>query len=227
MPRFEHRFSMTQMPFDHINDKLLVHYGPPPKLSGDSPWERLIVAVLAQRASPAAVSERLDKLREADLVSPLSVFDIDPEDLAELLGPATAAKLRKLARWLIDQHQGDATRALTLDTETLRDELTAINGIGPATAAAIVLHAARASYFVVDRAAHRVFKRHGWFDFDADDAEIQASVEAGLAGGPQRLGRFHLLIQRVGHDFCGTRPRCAECPLGELLPEGGPREPEL
>lgn len=218
--------------FDHVFEQLFAHYGEPPEPPGDSPWERIAAAALMQRAAPAAVATALSSLRETELLDPHSVLEIDPEELAELLEPAgatrqAAGRLRKLAGWLIEKHEGDAAHALDLDAETLRAELAEINGIGRATADALILHAARKPVFAVDRAAHRVFKRHGWFDFDADDDELKSSVEASLRHAPRRLTELHELIAQVGRDYCGSRPRCDDCPLAELLPEGGPREPEL
>ena len=223
---------MPDSAFDRVHEKLLASYGTPPASPGDTPWERILAAVLLQRAAPAEVAAALSRLRDADLVAPQSLLDVDAEELAERLKPVGAARqaagrLRKIARWLIDQHQGDAAQALDLDAETLRAELAAMNGIGRTTADAVVLQAACKTVFVVDRAAHRVFKRHGWFDFDADDSEIQAGVEAALDHDPHLLAQFHVLIQRVGRDHCGARPRCDECPLAELLPDSGPREAEL
>jgi endonuclease III len=32
---------------------------------------------------------------------------------------------------------------------------------------------------------------------------------------------------RLGKDYCRkTKPKCTECPLHEMLPKGGPLEPE-
>ncbi|HEX5447392.1 MAG TPA: endonuclease III domain-containing protein [Pirellulales bacterium] len=221
---------MLDSAFDRVYEKLLAHYGPPQEPPGESPWERLVAVVLTQRATPAAVAAALDNLREADVHNPYSLLEVDSEELAELLQPAGAARqaagrLQKLARWIIENHGGDVAEALSLDAETLRAELAAINGIGRATADALLLHAARKPAFVVDRAAHRVLKRHGWFDFDADDDELKMAIEAGLGHDPSRLKQLHLLIARAGRDYCGSRPRCDACPLAELLPDGGPREP--
>ena len=54
----------------------------------------------------------------------------------------------------------------------LREELSMIKGIGPATADAIILLALKRPSYPVDRASFRVLVRHGWIDSTAtyDDA---------------------------------------------------------
>ena len=105
--------------------------------------------------------------------------------------------------------------------------LLAVHGIGQETADSILLYAGGLASFVVDAYTYRIFTRHGWIGFDADYAAIQEYFASGLPDDAAMFNEFHALLVRVGKDYCRkTGPKCAVCPLRELLPAGGPREPE-
>jgi endonuclease III related protein len=212
------------------------HYGEPPRPVGDSLWERLIGGLLAQQATPERAERALGNLREAGIRDAKSLADADVDELMELIAPAGAAKtkagrLRNVARhlmaWAEREGAGADVEALAqLDTPSLRELLAAVNGISRATADGTVLDVFERPVFPAERAAHRVLKRHGWLDFDADDEMLGGEVESGLDREADRLRRFHVWLGQVGRDYCGQTPRCDGCPLQPLLPASGPLEPE-
>ena len=53
----------------------------------------------------------------------------------------------------------------------------ALNGVGPATADALLLFALRRPVYPLDRATYRILVRHGWLDPSADYDEARAVVE--------------------------------------------------
>lgn len=213
------------------------HYGEPPAPIGDSVWGRLVGVLLEQQTTHERAERALSNLREAGIGNAKSLVELDADELAELIAPAGAAKtrasrLRNLARQLLtwaeraatDDHFGDLER---LDTPSLRALLAAVNGISQTTADAMVLEAIGRPVFPAGPAAHRVFKRHGWLDFDADDETLREEVESVLDRDVDRLRRFHAWLGHVGRDYCGQTPRCDGCPLQPLLPEIGPLEPDV
>ena len=109
----------------------------------------------------------------------------------------------------------------------LRQELLAVHGIGPETADSILLYAGGLPSFVVDTYTHRVFSRHGWISFDADYHQTQDYIQGELPQEVKLYNEYHALLVRLGKDFCRkSNPKCAACPLRELLPSCGPLEPE-
>jgi endonuclease-3 related protein len=109
---------------------------------------------------------------------------------------------------------------------TLREELLAVNGIGPETADAILLYAGGMPTFVVDTYTHRVLARHGWIGYEADYHDIKDHFESALPADAKLYNEYHALLVRVGKEFCRrTEPRCTECPLAPLLPPQGIVEP--
>ena len=58
-----------------------------------------------------------------------------------------------------------------------------------------------------------------------DDRELCEMLQEYLAGElPEEspiYNELHALLVNVGHHHCRKTPRCEECPLREMLPEGG------
>ena len=80
---------------------------------------------------------------------------------------------------------------------------------------------------MVDAYTHRIFARHGWIGFDADYHQIQDFIQSCLPEDARLYNEYHALLVYAGKHFCNkSNPKCNECPLKEMLPEGGPLEPE-
>ncbi len=153
--------------------------------------------------------------------------------------PGAIAPLKHLARWLVDQGmtatcRGCSIRAQPESTDSLRDELAAIKGIGPAAADADPLFALKRPSYPVDRATFRVLVRHGWLDptatyDEARDLVVERAVDRrGRSRMSRRCGLLGELshgMEQLGRQFCrAAAPHCERCPLERFLPEGGPRE---
>jgi endonuclease III related protein len=127
-------------------------------------------------------------------------------------------------------------------TAQLRDELLALNGVGPETADSILLYAGGHEVFPVDAYTRRLLERHGLADSRASYEEIRGLCERALqqvftpgvplpmpgqaAHRPSRASRLnrsglapaynemHGLIVNVGKNYClKSRPACERCPL--------------
>jgi len=212
--------------------RLFDAFGPQHWWPGETPFEVMVGAVLTQNTSWRNVERAIRNLREADLLSPKELYGVPVEELEELIRPAgyyrvKARRLRALLEWLVERFDGSLDAMFAVGLPDLRQELLAVNGIGPETADSILLYAGGLPTFVVDAYTHRVFARHGWIDFDTDYHGIQEYVEGELPRDVSVYNEFHALLVRLGKDYCRkTKPRCTECPLREMLPSGRPLEPE-
>ncbi len=199
---------------------------------GDTPFEVIVGAVLTQNTSWRNVARAIDNLRQADLLEPHALADVPVEELEELLQPAgyfrvKARRLRSLLELIVERYDGSLEAMFATDPAELREQLLGVNGIGPETADSILLYAGGLPSFVVDAYTQRIFARHGWIDFDADYHGIQDYVEGKLPRDVQLYNEFHALLVRLGKDFCRkSKPKCGECPLREMLPDGGPLSPD-
>ncbi len=215
---------------DGVYARLLAHYGPQ-SWPAESPLEVMVGAVLTQNTAWRNVEQAIANLKDAGALRVEALDKLNDEALAELIRPAgyhrlKARRLKNLARCVVQQHDGSLEALFQFDVESLREQLLSLNGIGPETADLIVLYAARKPTFVVDAHAARVFKRHGWIEFEADYHAIKDFFESGLEQDLALFQEYHALIARVGNEHCRKRPQCEGCPLRDLLPEGGPLEPD-
>jgi endonuclease-3 related protein len=211
---------------------LLDAFGPQQWWPAQSPLEVMVGAVLVQNTNWINVTRAIENLRRADLLDPHSLAAVHPEELEELVRPAgyfrvKARRLHNLIAFLVDRYQGSLEALFRTDPATLREQLLSLNGIGPETADSILLYAGGLPAFVVDTYTHRILARHGWIEWDVDYHALQQFFTDRLPEDPPLFNEFHALLVRVGKDYCRKQgPRCAECPLREMLPPGGPLETE-
>ncbi|HVW35790.1 MAG TPA: endonuclease III domain-containing protein [Pirellulales bacterium] len=213
-------------------EQLTSHYGRRMRAAAPDSFVALICSILDEACDRPRAVEVLENLSAAGVIDVRALSDASRDELSEWMAPAgnaqkRAERLRRLAAFVVDRYEGDVDAMLAADAESLREELLAIRGVGAETADSVLLYAAGRPSFVVELAAHRVLKRHGWVEFDADNATIKENVESSLARDPARLAEFHDLLQIVGREHCRKAPVCEGCPLAELLPECGPLAPEF
>lgn len=215
-----------------IYDRLLARYGPQSWWPGDSPFEVMVGAVLVQNTSWQNVEKAIRTLRNEDLLDPHRLYEVPLEELEGLIQPAgyfrvKARRLRNLLEVLVQRYDGSLEAMFSTSLPELREQLLSVSGIGPETADSILLYAGNLPTFVVDTYTYRVFSRHGWISFDANYEQIKESMEDGLAQDVAMYNEYHALLVRVGKECCRkSKPLCNGCPLADLLPEGGPLEPE-
>lgn len=208
-------------------ERMLAKFGPQHWWPGDSPFEIMVGAVLVQNTSWRNVEHAINNLREAGVMELHALYQVPPAELAELIRPAgyyqlKTKRLRNLLRFLVEQHDGSLESMFSTSLDSLREQLLAINGIGPETADAILLYAGGLPTFVVDTYSHRILARHGWLDYDASYTDIKEYFESALPEDAALYNEYHALLVRVGKDYCKrTSPNCEACPLAEMLPPSG------
>ncbi|MGD0382905.1 MAG: endonuclease III domain-containing protein [Thermoguttaceae bacterium] len=215
-----------------VYDRLLKAFGPQHWWPAQTSFEVMIGAVLTQNTNWQNVEKAIRNLHNADLLEPHALYNAPAEELEELLRPAgyfriKARRLRSLLEFIINRYHGSLEAMFQTDLQTLREELLAVNGVGPETADSILLYAGGLGVFVVDAYTHRIFARHGWIGFDADYHQIQDYIQSSLPEEVRLYNEYHALLVYAGKHFCNkSKPKCHECPLREMLPDGGPLEPE-
>jgi endonuclease-3 len=106
--------------------------------------------------------------------------------------------------------------------------LTALPGVGPKTAACVLLFALGMPALPVDTHVYRVARRLGLIGPRVTEAQAHALLEAAVPPGD--VYAFHVALVKHGRYTCtARRPRCGECPLNDLCPSaftvnGGPRD---
>lgn len=213
--------------FVEAYERLLAAFGPQHWWPGDSPFEVMVGAVLVQNTAWRNVERAIANLREAGVMSPKALYNLPVAELAELIRPAgyyqvKAKRLHNLLQLVVEEYDGSLDGMFSTDLSTLREQLLAVNGIGPETADAILLYAGGLPTFVVDTYAHRVLARHGWIGYDASYDEIKEYFESALPADAPLYNEYHALLVQVGKDYCKRAvAKCETCPLAVMLPSCG------
>jgi endonuclease III related protein len=92
-----------------------------------------------------------------------------------------ARRLKTFVKYLDQQYGGSLSRMLAQSTEKLREELLALNGIGPETADSILLYAGKHPVFVVDAYTRRILDRYGILAQKSKYEEIRQLFARALA----------------------------------------------
>ena len=208
-----------------MNNKLLDiyrilfdHYGPREWWPAETPFEVVVGAILTQNTAWRNVEKAIANLKQLGPLTPEALFRLPEETLAEAIRPSgyyrrKGKRLRNFLGMLSDRFECRLDALFDLPTETLREELLALSGIGPETADSILLYAAGRPVFVIDTYTIRILSRHELLPEETSYAEAQQWVADHLPEDVQLFNEFHALLVNVGKDFCSPRPKCSGCPL--------------
>ena len=203
-----------------IDQVLEASYGPPRRRSRRDPVSTLVRTILSQNTSDTNSGRAFERLRArfrswtAARDAPLeAVVDaIRPAGLSALKAPRIQAVLRRLSRGRGAPALGFLRRWPAGRAKTW---LRSLEGVGPKTAAIVLVFGLGKPAFAVDTHVYRVGRRIGLIPQEMSVEEAHDWME-GLVP-PVRHGPFHLLLVRHGREICkARRPRCQICPVRRL-----------
>jgi endonuclease-3 related protein len=238
---------------------MLRRYGPQNWWPAESRLEVIVGAYLTQNTNWSNVEKAIANLRRDRVLSVKGLREISLPRLQRLVRPSgyfrqKSKKLKTFIRFLDKRYGESLDRMFAQPTLQLRNELLALNGVGPETADSILLYAGNHRVFAVDAYTRRVFERHGIITPKTKYEQIRALVEGALTtAAPEELrmdtlgaqprhpvsrmsraqrgelaqhyNELHALIVRVGNQYCRSTPKCEECSLREFLPSGSHHRP--
>ena len=208
--------------------RLLDHFGPQDWWpASDGPFEVMVGAILTQNTAWTNVERAIANLRRAGALNPEAIHAAEPERLAEWIRPSgyfnvKARRLRNLVDWF--RARGGFAALNEWETPALRQDVLAVNGVGPETADDILLYAFQRPVFVIDTYTRRIFTRLGLPAVGEGYEAWRAAFEAELsdpADGEATVALFneyHALIVALGKDICRPKPRCGDCCLATVCP---------
>jgi endonuclease-3 len=199
-----------------VHEKLLATYGEPQwtRLDGVS---ELVATILSQNTNDGNRDLAYARLRarfptwEAVRDAPMEavIEAIRPAGLANQKGPRIQSALRRIT---------EARGELNIDflaempVDEARRWLLGINGIGPKTAAIVLLFCYDKPVFPVDTHVYRVTGRLGLRPSKLTADQTHDLMERICPPGAQFA--FHINLIRHGREICHARnPECARCPL--------------
>ena len=208
-----------------IFNRLAAHYGPLSWWPAETPFEVCVGAILTQNTAWTNVEKAIGALKDAALLTPKGLRDIEPERLAALIRPAgyfnvKSRRLKDFVEWLFLTYNGSLGEMFGGEWLHLRTELLSVCGIGPETGDAILLYAGNKPTFVVDAYTRRLFHRLGLLSETVSYDETRALFMDNLAADVPLFNEYHALIVEQCKSRCRTRPRCAACPLAPCCCHG-------
>ena len=178
-----------------------------------SRFEVIVGAYLTQNTAWTNVEKALRSLRKARLLTISGIRRTPVDELERLIRSAgyfrqKAQRLKIFVSFLDDRYGGSLARMFARPTAELRDELLALNGVGPETADSILLYAGNHPVFVVDAYTRRILERHGIIRKAADYEEIRTLFEAALGKTRPPIHQRERAAGRLGHTVrvIGLRP---------------------
>ena len=203
-----------------VHARLIDAYGAPPWRLERDPVGVLVSTILSQNTNDVNRDRAYGRLRECfptweavrDAGAEAIVDAIHVAGLANHKGPAIQ---RALAT--ISAERGELSLAFLkeLPVDEAKAWLVAINGVGPKTAAIVLLFSLGMPAFPVDTHVHRVSRRLGLIGPKVTREKAHALLEEVLPA--ETYYPFHLNLIRHGREVCIARaPRCEECTLREL-----------
>jgi endonuclease-3 len=205
-----------------IVDRLAAEYGRPVLRPHGRPVDELVLTVLSQNTNDRNRDVAHRRLHER-FPSWEAVREAPLEELEEAIRPGGLAPTKSVRIKQILEAIGDDDLARLADEplDEARAELCALPGVGRKTAACVLLFAFGRPDVPVDTHVYRVGGRLGlWpqkasFDRAHDELRRLCGDDADFAY------ETHVLLIRHGRRTCVARtPRCRECPLRRMCPEG-------
>jgi endonuclease-3 related protein len=216
-------------------------------------FEVIVGAYLVQNTAWTNVERALHRLRSSALLNLEGIRRIPLPQLQAIIRPAGyfRQKARRLKTFVLflDQHYGGSLiRMFNQPAEKLRQQLLALEGVGPETADSILLYAGQHPVFVVDAYTRRILDRHQIVPAATNYEAIRAFCERSLAHlrtgtwqpgtdfqstahSPSPMSRaprssltqvyndMHGLLVAVGKNYClKSKALCENCPLQKFLP---------
>jgi len=197
--------------------RLRRRYGPIQPPPAEPVLDSLIRTVLSQHTSAAGCLAAWENLRR-QFPAWQAALRATTKEMIQVLRPAGLAQQRAKTIQAILQHLHGKQGGLSLEflhdwpTEKAWEYLLRFPGVGPKTAACVLMFACGRPVLPVDTHVHRVAKRLGLIPSKCSAAKAQELL--GQQVPARWVLEFHLQLIRHGRQTCvARRPRCQECPL--------------
>jgi len=203
-------------------------YGAAPEPRRLPPLDELVLTILSQNTNDTNRDRAYADLRKRfpawDDVADAPVGAIAQAIKKGGLAPTKAPRIKKVLRSIRSGGAPLDGRALRGQDDTaLWEQLVNLPGVGPKTAACVLLFSLDRPFFPVDTHVHRVAIRLGLVPPRANAVVAQALLQREV---PDELTyELHMQLIRHGRHVCvARRPLCSECVLRDICPRVGVTE---
>ncbi len=211
----EHRDRLAK-----VEQRLRNYFGTPTWHLELEAVDELVCTILSQNTNDINRDKAFTALKER-YPSWEAVRDADPAELQYVIriaglanqkGPNIQAALNDITR---ERGEIDLDWLKEKSPEEARRWLVNLRGVGPKTAAIVMVFALGMPAFPVDTHVYRVTGRIGLRPKEMDVTKTHAYMEQIAA--PESYGSLHLNLIDLGREICHARkPKCAICPVCDL-----------
>jgi endonuclease-3 len=207
-----------------IVDRLSALYGEPELRTHQDPMTELILTILSQNTSDTnsgrAFMRLISRFPTWESVMAADPAEIEKEIAVGGLAKTKAPRIQKIVEEVWARCGSfDLTFLGEMPLEESKEWLRSLPGVGPKTAACVLMFALGKPALPVDTHVHRVSQRLGLVPAKATAEKSHDILEAMLA--PDEVYAFHISLIKHGRRMChAQRPKCGECPLLEWCPHG-------
>jgi endonuclease-3 len=203
-----------------IHRRLIEAYGEPARQSTLDPVSQLVSTILSQNTNDTNRDVAFRRLRDR-LPTWEDVRDTDVEEVIDAIRPAGLAnqkgpRIQEALRFITEERgELDLDFLAGWPVEEAKAWLSSMQGVGPKTAAIVLLFSLGKPAFPVDTHVHRVTRRLGLIGPKVSREKAHDVLEQLV--DPEDYYTFHLNVIRHGREMCISRkPRCAVCFLRDV-----------
>jgi endonuclease III len=218
------RKRVTRLTPAEIIEHLSALYGEPVWRPHGDPMSELVLTILSQNTSDANSGRAFMRLRSRfrtwEELLAAEPDAIVPEIRAGGLATIKAPRIKGALEAVYERRGSfDLEFLRDLPLEEAKGWLRELKGVGPKTAACVLMFALGRPALPVDTHVHRVAQRLGLVPAKAGAAEAHDILEAILK--PEEIYPFHISLIKHGRRICrAQRPLCEGCPLLDGCPAG-------
>lgn len=203
-----------------VNTRLTSEYGRKVRKGRADPLDTLIETILSQNTSDVNSGRAFEALR-ARYPEWSDILVADQADVAKTirsggLAEVKAARIKNVLN-MLSEERGELSLDF-LDEMEVDDAghwLTSLDGIGPKTAAIVLLFSLGKPAFPVDTHVFRVSRRIGLACESSSREAVQGELERIVES--DEYYNFHINLIEHGRRICRARnPRCPECAISDL-----------
>jgi len=207
-----------------VDEALAARYGDNRWPGRSDPLAGLVKTILSQsttsRNSNAAFEALVEQFPAWEQVAAASVEDIAAAIYEGGLANQKAGRIKAILAQ-IQGERGELSLGFLdeLPVEQATEYLRSFTGVGPKTAACVLMFDLGKPVFPVDTHVLRITGRLGWIE-EGETAERAHGLLANLIA-PERRYRLHVNLVAHGRTLCHARgPQCGRCPVETYCPWG-------